>query len=487
MPFGRGAAPRVDPEQIASNDNRYHCHYLLIIVTIMNLTSSMTGIATPDPLKFAFSAKTSAHASRGGMRPFPLDEAGWQSWWQRESEAEERALYIHIPFCRKRCSFCNFFENGANPARINRYVNALCTSLAQAADTPLAQSMPFSAVYVGGGTPTDMSADELAMLAAVIRRFPLTADVEVTLEGRLNGFDDEKWQVALAGGFNRFSFGVQSFDTRVRQQAARFDDRETLLTRLGELTRDDAAVIVADLIFGLPGQDDVVWQQDIRDVMASGVHGVDLYQLIAMQGTNLERAQEKGTLDWLADGQQRAAMYAYGGAQLEAHGWERLSCSHWRRSPAEQSRYNQMAKRGAEILPFGAGAGGSILGHGLMYGRDLAPWHDALASGKRAPGMVMGRNPNARMDGLLRGALDSGVLALDRLPAPLLTHLMPLFAAWQQHGLAEIENARLQLTLAGRFWNVNMQAGLFEFLQHNPLDGSAPPSHGTAAVRHSLV
>lgn len=271
-----------------------------------------------------------------------------------------------------------------------------------------------------------MSADELAMLAAVIRRFPLAADAEVTLEGRLNGFDDEKWQVALAGGFNRFSFGVQSFDTRVRQQAARFDDRETLLTRLGELTRDDAAVIVADLIFGLPGQDDVVWQQDIRDVMASGVHGVDLYQLIAMQGTNLERAQEKGTLDWLADGQQRAAMYAYGGAQLEAHGWERLSCSHWRRSPAEQSRYNQMAKRGAEILPFGAGAGGSILGHGLMYGRDLAPWHDALASGKRAPGMVMGRNPNARMDGLLRGALDSGVLALDRLPAPLLTHLMPL-------------------------------------------------------------
>ena len=71
---------------------------------------------------------------------------GWQSWWQRESEAEERALYIHIPFCRKRCSFCNFFENGANPARINRYVNALCASLAQAADTPLAQSMPFSAV-----------------------------------------------------------------------------------------------------------------------------------------------------------------------------------------------------------------------------------------------------------------------------------------------------------------------------------------------------
>ncbi|BDS30857.1 hypothetical protein KAM479c_25810 (plasmid) [Aeromonas caviae] len=213
----------------------------------------MTGLCTPDPLKFAFTAKTSAHASRGGAAPLMLDDAGWQAWWQQESEAKARALYIHIPFCRKRCSFCNFFENGANPTRMSRYMEALCGSLRQAAETPLVQSRPFSAVYVGGGTPTDMAAGDLARLASAIRRFPLTVDAELTLEGRLNGFDDEKWQTALAGGFNRFSFGVQSFDIRVRQQAARFDDRETLLARLAALTRHNEAVIVADLIFGLPG------------------------------------------------------------------------------------------------------------------------------------------------------------------------------------------------------------------------------------------
>ncbi len=242
-------------------------------MTTLQLSSTMTGLCTPDPLKFAFTAKTSAHASRGGTAPLMLDDAGWQAWWQQESEAKARALYIHIPFCRKRCSFCNFFENGANPARMSRYMEALCGSLRQAAETPLVQSRPFSAVYVGGGTPTDMAAGDLARLASVIRRFPLTVDAELTLEGRLNGFDDEKWQTALAGGFNRFSFGVQSFDTRVRQQAARFDDRETLLSRLAALTRHNEAVIVADLIFGLPGQDEAVWRQDIADVMASGVHG----------------------------------------------------------------------------------------------------------------------------------------------------------------------------------------------------------------------
>ena len=448
----------------------------------------MTGLSTPDPLKFAFTAKTSAHASRGGIRPLPLDDDAWQGWWQQPSQAQERALYIHIPFCRKRCSFCNFFENGANPARMSRYMAALCDSLQRAAESRLGQSRPFSAVYVGGGTPTDMAAEDLARLATAIRRFPLSEDAELTLEGRLNGFDDEKWQTALAGGFNRFSFGVQSFDTEVRQQAARFDDRETLLTRLAELTRDDDAVIVADLIFGLPGQDDAVWRQDIADVMASGVHGVDLYQLIAMAGTNLERVQENGRLGWSADGQQRAGMYAYGAQTLEQGGWQRLSSSHWRRGEREQSRYNQMAKRGAEILPFGAGAGGNVQGHGLMYGRDLGAWHEALASGVRAPGMVMGRNPNAHIDGLLRGALDTGWLALARLPAPLREQLMPLFQAWQRHGLAELMEERLELTLAGRFWNVNLQAGLFEFLQLNPLGGGAErPAQPTGVVRHSLV
>lgn len=373
---------------------------------------------------------------------------------------------------------------------MSRYMAALCEQLTRAAETPLVQSRPFSAVYVGGGTPTDMAAGDLALLANAIGRFPLTSDVELTLEGRLNGFDDAKWETALAGGFNRFSFGVQSFDTRVRQQAARFDDRETLLARLGALTRHDEAVIAADLIFGLPGQDDFVWRQDVADVMASGVHGVDLYQLIAMAGTNLARAGEKGTLGWAADGPQRAAMYAQGAQTLEAGGWQRLSCSHWRRTPAERSRYNQMAKCGAEILPFGAGAGGNIHGHGLMQGRDLAAWHEALAEGRRPPGMVMGQTPDVRIDGLLRGGLDAGWLDLTCLPAPLRAHLLPLFERWQAHGLAELGQERLELTLAGRFWNVNLQAGLFEYVQRNPLageQGGAGSSGNRAAVHPTLV
>jgi oxygen-independent coproporphyrinogen-3 oxidase len=242
-----------------------------------------------------------------------------------------------------------------------------------------------------------------------------------------------------------------------------------LLSRLAALTRHNEAVIVADLIFGLPGQDEAVWRQDIADVMASGVHGVDLYQLISMAGTNLARADEKGTLGWAADGQQRAVMYADGARTLE-RGLERLSCSHWRRIDAEQSRYNQMAKWGAEILPFGAGAGATFTATASCM---AGIWRPGMRRrrGVRAPGMVMRPNPDARLDGLLRGGLDTGWLALSQLPQGLVSHLMPLFEAWQRHGLARLSAERLALTLAGRFWNVNLQAGLFEYLRCNPPGG----------------
>lgn len=180
----------------------------------MIFTPSMTGIASPSPLQFAFSPKRAPH-SHGGVRvEAQLDAGQWHELWQQTSTSSQRALYLHIPFCRKRCSFCNFFENGAKPQRIADYVEALSAELRRAGQNPLVQSRPFQAVYIGGGTPSDMTASQIALLLRSLTDFPLSDDAEITLEGRLNGFGDDKWQAALNGGVNRFSFGVQSFDTR---------------------------------------------------------------------------------------------------------------------------------------------------------------------------------------------------------------------------------------------------------------------------------
>jgi len=468
------------------------------------LTPNMTGIFSPDPLKFAFAVKSAAHAGRGGSRPLVLDDLTWQQWWSAPSAASERALYIHLPFCRKRCSFCNFFENGANPRRISEYVERLSQQLHSASKTEFAQSGEFTAVYVGGGTPTDMQAKEIAIIGEAIQMFPLAHNAEITLEGRLNGFSDAKFDSALSTGFNRFSFGVQSFNTRVRLAAGRFDNREVLIERLQQLSQHPSASIVADLIFGLPGQSHEVWQQDLQDVIESGVHGVDLYQLIALNGSRLVKRAEKNALNKQdidanlddvasdplneqADSQTRARMYAIGASTLEASGWQRLSSCHWRRDKRERSIYNSLAKSGIEILPFGAGAGGCIHGHAMMNARDLSNWHNAfddrdkaanlcveavestdIGAPLRVPAMVMSPNPSAALDSVFKAGLDRGELVLSDFESPLLAQLMPLFKAWQVNGLVEISDIRLTLTLAGRFWNVNLQTGLFSYLKENP-------------------
>ncbi|WP_144206756.1 heme anaerobic degradation radical SAM methyltransferase ChuW/HutW [Shewanella donghaensis] len=452
----------------------------------MILTPTMTGLSSPEPLQHAFKVKSAPHAGRTGSRPFNAGPQLWEQWWQQPTSADKRALYIHIPFCRKRCSFCNFFENGAKPERISDYMQSLCEQLNSAAMSPLAQSQPFDTVYVGGGTPTDIKAEEIAALGKAIQQFPLINNAEITLEGRLNGFDDDKWHSALDNGFNRFSFGVQSFDTAVRQAAGRFDDKDTLMARLQQLSQHPSASIVIDLIFGLPGQTMEIWQQDIQAAMECGSHGIDLYQLIGLAGNRIEKAKDKGKVlgpqasDYQADSQTRANMYAYGANKLETQQWQRLSSCHWRRDNRERSIYNSLAKSGIEILPFGAGGGGSIHGHGLMNARNLSEWQQAHTAHKeisekeslktptQVPAMVLTPNPSAAFDAVFKRGLDSGTLAFSAIETSLINHLLPLFKAWQHHGLATLSESNLSLTLAGRFWNVNMQTGLFEYLSSNP-------------------
>ncbi|CAH0991567.1 Anaerobilin synthase [Sinobacterium norvegicum] len=446
----------------------------------MLLSPSMTGTASADPLRQAFAAKNAPHAGRNSQ-PVTISELQWQQWWRQPSTAQQRTLYIHIPFCRKRCSFCNFFVSGSNPADISDYMQSITAQLTIAADTVLAQSRMFDAVYVGGGTPSDMSAEAISRLGQAIAKFPLNDDTEITLEGRLHGFDDDKWQAALSSGFNRFSFGVQSFETQVRQAAGRIDGRDIVIDRLKQLSQHPTASIVVDLIFGLPGQTRDIWQQDLAAVIQSNVHGVDLYQLIQLSGSLIDRASSKGEIlgtdnsQFQADSQARAGMYASGAEFFESRQWQRLSSCHWRRDERERSRYNSLAKSGVETLPFGAGAGGNIHGHSLMNGRKIKAWRQALASDVsiatpcRVPGMVIAPNSSAAFDSTIKRGLDRGILPLDQLEQTMIEQLKPLFNAWQNNGLAILDRQHLKLTLAGRFWNVNLQTGLFDYLTKNSI------------------
>ncbi|MBW8191583.1 heme anaerobic degradation radical SAM methyltransferase ChuW/HutW [Neiella marina] len=434
-------------------------------------TEAMTGRPSPSPLQYAFSGKSSAHAGRGGVPPLSADRSQ-QTLSALLSEptvsVKGRALYVHIPFCRVRCSFCNFFKYAASPKLMADYFQLLLLDLERKARQPWSQAQPFDAVYIGGGTPTDLSAEQIFQLGQRIQQLlPLTPDCEITLEGRLNKFDDAKFEQALAGGFNRFSFGVQSFDTQVRRPAKRLDDRQPLLQQLKRLTGANAATIAIDLMYGLPHQTAQTWQQDLQDTLEAGVDGVDLYQLIQFKGSGIERDVEQGRLAEPMGSAERALLYQQGANFLNKSGWKQLSYCHWASGDKEKSCYNAMAKSGAEILAVGAGAGGNLAGFGYMQPRDIEPWQQALDDQQWPVAMMMAKSPNHLLDAALVGACDRGHLTASAIGHARYKAAGPLFLKWQQHGLAQCHSDGVRLTMAGQFWSVNLANGMLQYLNQN--------------------
>lgn len=453
--------------------------------------ADLVGNHTPDPLRFAFTRKRSAHA--GGMMQPIAAEMIQTSLQQAHATVPDlamgisptRCLYIHIPFCRVRCTYCNFFQYASSQTLIEGYVAALKKEMRWKASMPWTQAAPFQAVYIGGGTPTDLSAVQIAEIVGEIRRlFPLTPDCEITLEGRVNRFGLDKFDAALEAGVNRFSFGVQSFNTKVRKSAKRFDDRDTVLAKIQQLAGYNAAPIVIDLLYGLPHQTLEVWQQDLSDYLESGAHGVDLYQLIEMQGLPMARMVEQGKLPHPADTQMKATMFELGVAFMAKHHQKRLSINHWALDNRERSMYNSLAKTTAEILPLGAGAGGNVMGRQMMQTREMETYIDAINNERYPVTMLTMAPANRAVSAAIKSAFDAGVLAEQRLDAVAgngtFSTLMPLFDAWAENGLvyveengcgSQVQNRRyLTLTLAGQFWAVTLAQNLIEVLQQQPIE-----------------
>ncbi|BAX53126.1 Oxygen-independent coproporphyrinogen-III oxidase 1 [Photobacterium damselae subsp. piscicida] len=393
-------------------------------IDINKLDESILGLHSPDSLRFAFSRKKSAHA--GGMnavvpaeqqQSLGLSLLGEEKKGSLEpySQVKKRCLYVHIPFCRVRCTYCNFFQYASSQQLIDDYFAALMIELKLKAQQPWTQSAPFHAVYIGGGTPT-----------------------ELTLEGRINRFSDEMFYSALEGGFNRFSFGVQSFDTQVRRKAKRLDDREVVLDRVAALAATDQAPIVIDL----PYQTLDVWQQDLEDFMASGAHGVDLYQLIEMGGTPMKNLIDKGKLPEPADTQTKATMFLMGHDYMSHHHMRKLSVNHWARDNRERSLYNSLAKTTAEVLPLGAGAGGNIAGFGMMQHRTLDAYLAAIKRGELPIAMMTKQANQASLHAEIKASFDRGVLSRSSLDSiggkGLYSSCLPLFKAWRENGLVEV-------------------------------------------------
>ncbi|HDL7503827.1 TPA: heme anaerobic degradation radical SAM methyltransferase ChuW/HutW [Yersinia enterocolitica] len=394
-------------------------------------------------------------------RPLPAEslEDNWQALLQKALPPNKRLLYLHIPFCATHCTFCGFYQNPLQTDSTARYTDYLLRELSMEASSPLLQGGPIHAIYFGGGTPSALSAQQLHSIISQLRKsLPLAPDCEITVEGRIFNFDDERIDACLEAGANRFSVGVQTFNTRIRQRMGRKASRDEAIHFLTNLASRDRAAVVCDLMFGLPHQTPETWQEDLAIVRQLPLDGVDLYALNLLPTTPLAKSVENNRIE-LPTLAQQCDFYCSGAESLAQAGWHQLSNSHWARTTRERNLYNLLIKQGADCLALGSGAGGSLQGHAYMQHRSLDNYYRLIDSGQK-PLMMMtqasGEHPwRAKLQsGIEVGRLDLSELITDPYP------LMPLIAQWHQSHLLKDDSFCLRLTDRGRFWASNIMQAL---------------------------
>lgn len=418
-----------------------------------------------DPLTQAFESKSAVHPGMGGE---PVDKSIWPDVWKEALEVprgERATVYIHVPFCANRCLYCGFYMNAASKANSVLYADALIKEI----DLNSYGSDPIQAVYFGGGTPTALEAADLKrVLEHLCRRLPITNDSEITIETSVAGLTDDRIEACIEGGANRFSVGVQSFNTKVRRTMGRASSREESIEALLRAKSYGRATVALDLVYGFPYQSLEIWEDDIKTFLSLELDGVDLYQLNIFAGGPMDKAAAKGLIDRPATLIEQARMYEHGLELMQAAGYRRLSLSHWGRDNRERSLYNRLAIAGNNCLQFGCGAGGVLDNYALFNDGDLKSYISRVDAGEKPLGTVLQQHDLKPIFNQLTDGLDRGQINLSRIDAPgmnLAEIYQPLFEQWQRAGLLESRKGWFKLTTAGEFWQVNLAQALIDYLK----------------------
>ena len=259
-------------------------------------------------------------------------------------------IYIHIPFCKSRCIYCGFFSTTSLSLR-DEYVQALCRELEVRRD--YLHGAPVETIYLGGGTPSLLSRQQIATLLTSLYNIYNVRVREITLECNPDDADETLAQLP-ALGINRLSLGLQTFDdTRLQFLRRRHTARQAIeaVAQAKSVGFDNISI---DLMFGFPGQTLDQWKADVDQAIALDVQHLSAYSLMYEEGTPLERMLRQGDIRE-TDEETSLAMYEYLIEAMKSAGFEHYEISNFAR-PGKRSLHNSSYWRGIPYLGIGAGA-----------------------------------------------------------------------------------------------------------------------------------
>jgi oxygen-independent coproporphyrinogen III oxidase len=271
-------------------------------------------------------------------------------------------IYISVPFCRAKCTYCNFASGVSSVRAHELYVARVCEEILSLRQRLAGAALPemVDSIYLGGGTPSVLSTELVGELGRTLRQeFAVSPDAEITLECAPGQLDDAALEAMLAFGVNRVSFGVQSLVDREAAATGRFHTREIVLRDLERVRSAGLRKLSIDLIAGMPHQTAASWQESIEVLAATGVEHASIYMLEIDEDSRLGRELLAGGSRYHAQTvpseELTADLYESAISALEANGMRQYEISNFARAGSE-SRHNLKYWRREPYLGFGLDA-----------------------------------------------------------------------------------------------------------------------------------
>lgn len=278
------------------------------------------------------------------------------------------SLYLHIPFCRSKCPYCDFYSQVADQVQLDDYVDLLHRHLAWLSDNRLFAD-PLDTVFFGGGTPSLLAPDQVASILKQLQRtVGLTAAAEVSLEANPGTVDLARLQGYGEAGVNRLSFGVQSMNEDALQLLGRGHSTREAVQAVAWARQAGFRNVGCDLMFGLPGQGRDELLQDVAALLKLQPDHLSCYGLTVEAGTPFEQRELSGTLR-MPDEDEFPELYLTVHEQLIAAGFEHYEISNYAR-PGHRCRHNLAYWRRQPCFAVGAGAH-SFTGTGYGVRREV--------------------------------------------------------------------------------------------------------------------
>jgi oxygen-independent coproporphyrinogen-3 oxidase len=368
--------------------------------------------------------------------------------FQRNSK-KPLGIYVHIPFCRSKCAYCNFCSTpDGDEAMMDRYQKAICAHIKETGQ--LAPNYQVDTIYFGGGTPSFFGADRLAAILAAIRQsFAVSNQAEITFEANPDSVTMRLLRRLKSEGFNRVSMGIQSDSNQMLQLLNRPHSYEDAVEAVRMIRKAGFRNLSLDLIFGLPQQTNQQWHQTLDQVMQLNPEHMSCYMLNLEPGTPLYNRQNQ--LTFPSDDEQ-ADMYLNAVEILKKNGYHQYEISNFAKR-GFHSRQNTKYWTGGEYLGFGPEASSDFAGKRFSTVSDIEAYIQGIKEHRQVLVDIQEISPRERAGEYImtRLRLTAGIPVEDFEEKFLLPfgQMDMVLDQYRATGHASFHNNRWRLTPAG--------------------------------------